>query len=59
MAGSSGDVTRHRLSRAGDRQLNCCLHTMAITQIAPRYPRGPTTAEKRRRKEPPRSVARS
>ena len=30
---SSGDVIRHRLSRAGDRQLNCCLHTMAITQI--------------------------
>jgi transposase len=25
---SSGDVVRHRLSRAGDRQLNCCLHTM-------------------------------
>ena len=33
IAASSGDVTRHRLSRAGDRQLNCCLHTMAITQI--------------------------
>jgi transposase len=31
---SSGDVIRHRLSRAGDRQLNCCLHTMAITQIS-------------------------
>jgi transposase len=30
---SSGDVIRHRLSRAGDRQLNCCLHTMAISQI--------------------------
>jgi hypothetical protein len=30
---SSGDVVRHRLSRAGDRQLNYCLHTMAITQI--------------------------
>jgi transposase len=30
---SSGDVVRHRLSRAGDRQLDCCLHTMAITQI--------------------------
>ncbi|WP_159929225.1 IS110 family transposase [Rhodococcus sp. WAY2] len=30
---SSGDVVRHRLSRAGDRQLNCALHTMAITQI--------------------------
>lgn len=31
---SSGDVVRHRLSRAGDRQLNACLHIMAITQIA-------------------------
>ncbi|GAF46550.1 IS110 family transposase [Rhodococcus wratislaviensis] len=31
---SSGDVVRHRLFRAGDRQLNCCLHTMAITQIS-------------------------
>jgi transposase len=30
---SSGDVIRHRLSRAGDRQLNCCLHVMAVTQI--------------------------
>ena len=30
---SSGDIVRHRLSRAGDRQLNCALHTVAITQI--------------------------
>ncbi len=30
---SSGDVVCHRLSRAGDRQLNYVLHTMAITQI--------------------------
>jgi transposase len=30
---SSGDVVRHRLSRAADRQLNCCLHIMAISQI--------------------------
>ena len=30
---SSGDVIRHRLSRAGDRQLNLCLHVMALTQI--------------------------
>lgn len=30
---SSGDVIRHRLSRAGDRQLNCCLHTMTISQM--------------------------
>lgn len=30
---SSGDVVRHRLSRAGDRQLNSCLHVMALVQI--------------------------
>jgi transposase len=30
---SSGDVVRHRLSRAGDRQLNAALHTMALSQI--------------------------
>ena len=30
---SSGDVVRHRLARAGDRQLDYCLHVMAITQI--------------------------
>jgi len=30
---SSGDVVRHRLSRAGDRQLNLCRHIMALTQI--------------------------
>lgn len=30
---SSGDVVRHRLSRAGDRQLNYCLRVMALTQI--------------------------
>ncbi|MCW2526477.1 MAG: putative transposase [Pseudonocardiales bacterium] len=30
---SSGDTVRHRLSRAGDRQLNRCLHVMALTQI--------------------------
>ncbi|MFE9689662.1 transposase [Micromonospora sp. NPDC005806] len=29
---SSGDVQRHRLSRAGDRQRNYALHVMAITQ---------------------------
>lgn len=30
---SFGDVVRHRLSRAGDRQLNLYLHVMALTQI--------------------------
>ena len=35
---SSGDTVRHRLSRAGDRQLNCCLHVMAITQVRQHTP---------------------
>jgi transposase len=30
---SSGDVQRHRLSRAGDRQMNYALHVMAMAQI--------------------------
>ena len=30
---SSGDVVRHRLSRAGDRQLNYALHVIALAQI--------------------------
>ena len=50
IAASYGEVTRHRLSRAGDRQLNCCLHTMAISQISRGHSRdGPTTDES----EPP------
>jgi len=36
---SSGDVVRHRLSRAGDRQLNFALYRMAICQ-ARRHPEG-------------------
>jgi transposase len=30
---SSGDVIRHRLSRAGDRQLNHALHLIALSQV--------------------------
>jgi transposase len=29
---SSGQTTRHRLSRGGDRQANCALHTIAIVR---------------------------
>lgn len=36
---ASADKSRHRLSRSGDRQLNCVLHTVAVTQI--RMPRSP------------------
>jgi transposase len=30
---ASGDRARHRLSRSGDRQLNCALHLVAVTQV--------------------------
>ncbi len=29
----SGNQTRHRLSRTGNRQLNCAIHRIAVTQI--------------------------
>ena len=30
---SSGQVTRHRLNRGGDRQLNRALHTVALVRL--------------------------
>ncbi|CAA9421846.1 MAG: hypothetical protein AVDCRST_MAG03-2602 [uncultured Rubrobacteraceae bacterium] len=30
---SSGNLVRHRLSRAGDRQLNAALHIVAVCQV--------------------------
>lgn len=33
IAVSSGDVTRHRLSRAGNRQLNQAIHIAAVVQV--------------------------
>ena len=55
---SSGQHTRHRLNRRGDRQLNRALHTIAITRtrhcpktkayIAKRTSQGKTTRETRR-----------
>lgn len=36
---ASGDRARHRLSRSGDRQLNCALHIAAITQVQVRMPK--------------------
>jgi transposase len=44
---SSGNTVRHRLSRGGNRQLNACLHRIAITQI--RHPtRGQTYYQQRK-----------
>ncbi len=53
---SSGKHQRHRLDRGGNRQLNCALHRIAITQArdAPARSRLPG-AQTRRRQEPPRS----
>ncbi len=55
---SSGQHTRHRLNRHGDRQLNQALHTIAISRsrhcpktkayIAKRTSQGKTTQETRR-----------
>lgn len=30
---SSGQVTRHRLNRCGDRLLNCALHTIVLSRL--------------------------
>lgn len=43
----SGNVTRHRLSRGGNRQLNAALHRIAITQLR-MDPRGRAYIERRR-----------
>ena len=40
---ASGDHTRHRLPRGGDRQLNLALHIVALTQVRMRESTGPTT----------------
>ena len=34
---ASGERTRHRLSRAGDRQLNSAIHLVAVTQVRMRH----------------------
>jgi transposase len=46
---SSGQVVRHRLSRAGDRKLNHALHLMAIVQI--RHPTSGQVYYRRKRAE--------
>ncbi len=58
MEASSGQHTRHRLNRRGDRQLNQAIHTIAISRsrycpktrayIGKRTSEGKTTRETRR-----------
>ena len=55
---SSGEVVRHRLSRAGDRQLNYALQVMAMTQIRHDSPwPGLLPTQTRRREKPQRGAA--
>jgi transposase len=37
---ASGERTRHRLSRSGDRQLNSAIHLIAVTQVRMRHSLG-------------------
>jgi len=46
---SSGQTTRHRLNRCGDRQLNRAIHTIALTRL--RYDPATRTYAERRRAE--------
>ncbi len=51
---SSGDQVRHRLSRAGNRQINRALHIMAVVQLRHRGSEGRTCYERKvaRREDP-------
>jgi transposase len=49
LAASSGQVVRHRLSRAGDRRLNHALYMMAMVQV--RHPTAGQAYYRRKRAE--------
>jgi len=46
---SSGKHQRHRLDRGGNRQLNCALHRIAVTQGRVHAPRAPISSGNRRK----------
>ncbi len=48
LAASSGELTRHRLNRRGDRELNRSLHIMAVTQIRMRGSLGAAYFQRKR-----------
>jgi transposase len=53
----SGDVRRHRLNQAGNRQLNTALHLIAVCQIRDPSPGRPTTGASWSKPRPPRKPA--
>lgn len=50
---SSGDHTRHRLSRGGNRQINRAIHIMAIVQLRTPPKAAPTSTAAKRPGRPP------
>ena len=54
---SSGEIVRHRLSRAGNRRMNHMIHIAATTQIRLDTPAGPTTGASSPPARPGRSHA--
>ncbi len=55
---SSGTITRHRLNRAGDRQLNRALHTVAMTRLRIHEPTQAYTARRTAEGKTPREIRR-
>ncbi len=49
---ASGARVRHRLDRGGNRQLNCALHRIAVTQGRVHPPAASTLLESKRRARP-------
>lgn len=55
---SSGTITRHRLNRAGDRQLNRALHTVALTRLRIDQPTKTYAARRTHEGKTPREIKR-
>ena len=54
---SSGQRTRHRLNRGGDRNLNRALHTVAVTRLRCHKESAPTSQAHARGQDAPRGAA--
>lgn len=55
---SSGTVTRHRLNRSGDRQLNRALHTVALSRLRIHEPTKAYAARRQAEGKSPREIKR-
>ena len=55
---SSGTVTRHRLNRSGDRQLNRALHTVVLTRLKHHEPTRTYAARRTQEGKTPREIKR-